>query len=111
MFTLTASDMAAAVTFMQAEARKTIRGKLLRPDHDQCEAVADYCYWNMTQNPRLTHLNGKAWSPNEKADYMASLMYVDKPLRKKFGSIWLMLLGSLLITLFVRWLFSRSNHG
>jgi hypothetical protein len=96
VFTLTANDIDAAATFMQAEASKHWNTGKIRPDREKCSIVAQWAadeYSAGYTNEAELRLRAR------RSAY----------LKEKCGSIWLMLLGSLLINLFVRWLFSKEQ--
>ena len=96
MFTLTAQDINAAAEFMQAESSKHWSTGKMRPNRKKCVIVAQWAadeYAAGYTNEAELRLRAK------RSTY----------LKKKCGSIWIMLIGSLLINLFVKWLFSKRD--
>jgi hypothetical protein len=102
MFTLTANDIDAVATFMQAGAAKHWRTYLKDADRPRVRFIARCCDAAITPDWRVC---GPAQLEADLKDEVLKAQFV----KDRCGSIWIMLLGSLLINLFVRWLFSKEQ--
>ena len=89
-------ELAEAAEFMQREASLHWRSGKMRPNRSKCCAVA------------LWAKNQYAEGITDEAELFKRLKN-DRFLIDQCGSIWLLLLGNLLIQLFIRWLNNRNE--
>ena len=93
-------ELAAAAEFMQRGASLHWRSGRMRPNRSKCFAVA---LW------MKNHYDAEADRYSSGRDALVKQAKNDKFLQDQCGSIWLLLLGQLLIRLFILWLEQRKE--
>lgn len=96
---LTAADLSDATTYMQVEAEKRWYAGYRQPNRKRTLLVAQWCRDELIRN------DGRTFTPDE----LYRLAQTDTHFVDQVGSIWLMLLGKLLIELFLLWLANRKE--
>lgn len=94
---LSAQDLSDAANFMQSEAETHWRTFYLGVGRNKTLTVAQWCMSHLERHPHLT------------TEDLQQLAKNDARLKERCGSIWILLLGNLLIQLFMLWLRRRLD--